>query len=145
MAIVFRAKERQLDREVAVKVLPFSLAFDKDFVERFEREARTAAKLEHPNIIPIYRVGRSDKVTYFVMKFLRGQSLSDVIKDHGALPVAQIRKLLGESAHALAYAHKNGIVHRDIKPDNIMLDELGRAILTDFGIAKAASQTKLTG
>src|SRR5947208_12818593 len=84
MAIVFKAREKLLDREVAVKVLPFSLAFDKDFVERFQREARTAAKLEHPNIIPIYRVGRSDKVIYFIMKFLRGQSLSEVIKDEGS-------------------------------------------------------------
>src|SRR5204863_1964815 len=145
MAIVFKARERQLERDVAIKVLPFSLAFDKEFVERFQREARTAAKLEHPNIIPIYRVGRVVKVIYFVMKFLRGKSLSDVIKQNGALPPAQIRKLLAETAHALHYAHKNGIVHRDIKPDNIMLDELDRAIVTDFGIAKAASGTKLTG
>ena len=72
MAIVYRAKDRQLDREVAIKVLPFSLAFDAEFVERFQREARTAAQLEHPNIIPIYRVGRSGRVIYFVMKFLRG-------------------------------------------------------------------------
>src|SRR5213078_1890428 len=75
----------------------------------------------------------------------RGQSLSDVIKDEGTLPPAQIRKLLAETAHALHYAHQNGIVHRDIKPDNIMLDEAGRAIVTDFGIAKAASGTRLTG
>ena len=145
MAIVYRAREKGLDREVAVKVLPFSLSFDKDFVERFEREARTAAKLEHPHIIPIYRVGRNDKVIYFVMKFLRGKSLSDVIKQRGALPPAEARRILGETAHALHYAHKGGIVHRDIKPDNIMLDELDRAIVTDFGIAKAASGTKLTG
>src|SRR5262249_43492871 len=85
MAIVFRAKERQLDREVAVKVLPFSLAFDNEFVERFQREARTAAALEHPNIIPIYRVGRSGRVIFFVMKFLRGKSLSTVIEDGGPL------------------------------------------------------------
>src|SRR6266699_2157013 len=136
MAIVFKAKETELDREVAVKVLPFSLAFDKDFVERFQREARTAAKLEHPHIIPIYRVGRTDRVIYFVMKLLRGKSLSDVIEERGALPPAQIRKLLSETAHALHYAHKHGIVHRDIKPDNIMLDEMDRAIVTDFGIAK---------
>src|SRR5581483_7992209 len=145
MAIVFKARERQLDREVAIKVLPVSLTFDREFVERFQREARTAAKLEHPNIIPIYRVGRSDKVIYFIMKFLRGQSLSDVIKDEGTLTPPQIRKLLAETAHALHYAHQNGIVHRDIKPDNIMLDEMGRAIVTDFGIAKAASGTRLTG
>src|ERR1051326_323673 len=145
MATVYRAREKLLDREVTCKALPFSRAFDKDFVERFQREARTAAKLEHPHIIPIYRVGKVDKVIYFVMKFLRGKSLSDVIKKEGALPPPYIRKLLAETAYALNYAHKNGIVHRDIKPDNIMLDELDRAIVTDFGIAKAASGTKLTG
>ena len=145
MAIVFKARDRQLDREVAVKVLPFSLGFDAEFVERFQREARTAAKLEHPNIIPIYRVGRSGRIIYFVMKFLRGTSLSDLIERRGALPPAEIKRLLSETGSALGYAHKNGIVHRDIKPDNIMFDEGGRAVVTDFGIAKAGTGTKLTG
>jgi hypothetical protein len=145
MAIVFRARERQLDREVALKVLPFSLAFDAEFVERFQREARTAARLEHPSIIPIYRVGRSGRVTYFVMKLLRGQSLSEQLAHRGRLPPAEIRSLLIQAAGALGYAHKHGIVHRDVKPDNIMFDELGHAVLTDFGIAKAASGTRLTG
>ena len=146
MAIVFKAKEKQLDREVAIKVLPFSLAFDKEFVERFQREARTSAKLEHPNIIPIYRVGKSGRVIYFVMKFLRGKPLSSVLAARGAgLPPAQIRSVLADVCRALAYAHKSGIVHRDIKPDNIMFDEHGHAVVTDFGIAKAASGGKLTG
>src|SRR5437879_6478075 len=79
MAIVFKAREKQLERDVAIKVLPFSLAFDKEFVERFQREARTSAKLEHPSIIPIYRVGKSGRVIYFVMKFLRGKPLSSVL------------------------------------------------------------------
>ena len=145
MATVYRARDKQLDREVAIKVLPFALSFDKDFVERFQREARTAARLEHPHIIPVYRVGESDRVTYFVMKFVRGSSLSDVIKKRGALPPAQIRKVLSETVSALSYAHKNGIVHRDIKPDNIMLDDSDRVVVMDFGIAKAASGAKLTG
>jgi serine/threonine-protein kinase len=145
MAIVFKAKEKQLDREVAIKVLPFSLAFDKEFVERFQREARTSAKLEHPNIIPIYRVGKSGRVIYFVMKFLRGKPLSNILAARGTLPPAEIRKILAEVARALAYAHKKEIVHRDIKPDNIMFDEHGHAVVTDFGIAKAASGGKLTG
>ena len=145
MAIVFRASERQLEREVAIKVLPFSLAFDKEFVERFQREARTSAKLEHPNIIPIYRVGKSGRVIYFVMKFLRGKPLSAQLAARGALPPADIRRILGEVGRALAYAHRSGIVHRDIKPDNIMFDEHGQAMVTDFGIAKAASGGKLTG
>jgi serine/threonine-protein kinase len=145
MAIVYRAMDRQLEREVALKVLPFSLAFDAEFVERFQREARTAARLEHPNIIPIYRVGRSGRVIYFVMKLLRGTALSRLLEQRGAISAAEIRQLLIQTAGALGYAHKHGIVHRDIKPDNIMFDEQGHAVVTDFGIAKAASGTRLTG
>ncbi len=145
MAIVFKARDKSLDREVSVKVLPFSLSFDAEFVERFQREARTSAKLEHPNIIPIYRVGKAGRVIFFVMKFLRGKPLSDVIEARGALPVPEIKRVLIEAARALGYAHKHGIVHRDIKPDNIMFDELGQAIVTDFGIAKAQSGARLTG
>jgi serine/threonine-protein kinase len=145
MAIVYRARERQLEREVAIKVLPFSLAFDAEFVERFQREARTAARLEHPNIIPIYRVGRAGRVIYFVMKMLRGQSLSRILSARGALTPLEIRHLLVHTAGALGFAHRHGIVHRDIKPDNIMFDEMGHPVLTDFGIAKAASGTRLTG
>jgi len=145
MAIVFKARDKSLEREVAIKVLPFSLSFDAEFVERFQREARTSAKLEHPNIIPIYRVGKSGRVIYFVMKFLRGKPLSNVIEARGAIPVPEIKRLLIETASALGYAHKHGIVHRDIKPDNIMFDELGQAIVTDFGIAKAQSGARLTG
>ncbi|HWC74159.1 MAG TPA: serine/threonine-protein kinase, partial [Gemmatimonadales bacterium] len=145
MAIVFKAKEKQLDREVAIKVLPFSLAFDREFVERFQREARTSAKLEHPNIIPIYRVGKSGRIIYFVMKFLRGKPLSSILGARGSLPPVEIRRILSEVSRALSYAHKKEIVHRDIKPDNIMFDEHGHAVVTDFGIAKAVSGGKLTG
>jgi len=145
MAIVFKARERQLERDVAIKVLPFSLSFDKEFVERFQREARTSAKLEHPNIIPIYRVGKSGRVIFFVMKFLRGKPLSSVLAARGTLAPAEIRQVLAQVARALAYAHRSGIVHRDIKPDNIMFDEHGLAMVTDFGIAKAATGGKLTG
>jgi serine/threonine protein kinase len=145
MAMVYRAKDRQLEREVAIKVLPFSLAFDTEFVERFQREARTAAQLEHPNIIAIYRVGRAGRVIYFVMKFLRGGSLSSVLGNRKKLTPPEIRRLLLEAGSALGYAAQRGIVHRDIKPDNIMFDEFGQSVLTDFGIAKAASGQKLTG
>jgi serine/threonine-protein kinase len=145
MAIVFRAREKQLEREVAIKVLPFSLAFDKEFVERFQREARLSARLEHPNIIPIYRVGKSGRVIYFVMKFLRGKPLSALLAARGALPPIEIRQILIQVGRALAYAHRSGIVHRDIKPDNIMFDEHGQALVTDFGIAKAGTGSKLTG
>jgi serine/threonine protein kinase len=145
MALVYRARDRQLEREVAIKVLPFSLAFDAEFVERFQREARTAAQLEHPNIIPIHRVGRSGRVIYFVMKYLRGGSLSTVLQERKKLNPPEIRRLLLEAGGALGYAAQRGIVHRDIKPDNIMFDEFGQCLLTDFGIAKAASGQKLTG
>lgn len=145
MAIVYRARERQLDRDVAIKVLPMSLAFDAEFVERFQREARTAAKLEHPNIIPIYRVGQTDRVSYIVMKYLRGKPLAELIEQRGTLPPAEIRRLLEQTARALGYAHRHGIVHRDVKPDNIMFDDAGHAVVTDFGIAKAASEGRLTG
>ena len=145
MAIVYRARERQLDREVAVKVLPLSLAFDEEFVQRFEQEARTSAQLEHPNIIPIYRVGQSGRVSYFVMKFLRGRSLSELLAERGRLKPAEIKRLLMETAGALGYAAARGVVHRDVKPDNFIFDEHGGCVVTDFGIAKAASAKRLTG
>lgn len=145
MALVYRARERALERDVAIKVLPASFTFDQEFVERFQREARTAARLEHPNIIPIYRVGRAGQVIYFVMKYVRGGTLSELLKRHGRLRPGEIRRMLIEAGAALGYAAHHGVVHRDIKPDNIMLDEFGRAVLADFGIAKAATKQKLTG
>ena len=125
MAMVYQARDRQLEREVAIKVLPFSLAFDAEFVERFQREARTAAQLEHPNIIPIYRVGRSGRVIYFVMKYLRGGSLATVVKDRKKLTPPEIRRLLLEAGGALGYAAQRGIVHRDINPTTSCSTSLG--------------------
>jgi len=145
MAIVYRAMDKHLGREVAVKVLPFSLAFDADFVERFQREARTAAQLEHPNIIPIYRVGKAGRVIYFVMKYLRGSSLSKIMSERPKLTPAEIQKILVDVGNALGYAAARGTVHRDVKPDNIMFDEHGLCVVTDFGIAKAGSGQRLTG
>ncbi len=145
MALVYRARDRQLERQVAVKVLPFTFAFDREFVERFQREARTSAQLEHPNIIPIYRVGQTGRVIFFVMKYLRGGSLASVLADRRTLSPPEIRRILIEAGRALGYAARQGVVHRDIKPDNIMFDEFGQSVLTDFGIAKAASGQRLTG
>lgn len=144
MAIVLHGRERALDREVAIKVLPLTHSFDADFVERFQNEARTAAKLEHPSIVPIYRVGRSGRVIYFVMKYLRGGSVSGMLRERRTLPPEEIRRLLREVGGALRYAAERGVVHRDIKPDNIMLDESGRFIVTDFGIAKSATGQRMT-
>ncbi len=147
MAIVFLARDRALDREVAVKVLPLAMAFDADVVERFQREAKTAASLEHPNIVPIYRVGRAsgDRVSYFVMKYVRGPSLGRMLAERpdGKLTPAEIREMLADTARALAYAARSGVVHRDIKPDNILFDD-DRWVLADFGIAKVASARTLT-
>jgi predicted Ser/Thr protein kinase len=136
MAVVYKAREVALDREVAIKVLPSLLAIDEEFVERFTHEARTAGKLEHPNIVPIYRVGQQGQVTYFVMKYLRGQSLSAILRDRTKIPVREVQRILIECASALGYAARFGVVHRDIKPDNVMLDDEGRCVITDFGIAK---------
>src|SRR5688572_18021879 len=147
MAIVYRAREKALDRDVAIKVLPARLVIDQGFVERFEHEARTAAKLEHPNIVPIYRVGRAGpngEVIYFVMKLLRGQSLSTVMAERGKLDPSDVRRIMTETASALNYAAKQSVVHRDIKPDNIMLDSEGRCVITDFGIAKAPGGQQTT-
>ena len=145
MALVYRARELELDREVAIKVLPMSLAFDSEFVERFQREARTSAQLEHPNIIPIYRVGRNGRVSFLVMKYLRGGTLAGRLRARGRLTPGELRKLLIEAGGALAYASDRGVVHRDIKPDNIMFDEFGQSLVADFGIAKAIGGSKLTG
>jgi serine/threonine protein kinase len=117
MAVVFLAHDRSLGRDVAIKVLPIAMTFDSDFAERFEREARTSASLEHPNIVPIYRVGKSgERVSYIVMKYLRGPSLARVLAErpNGKLTPGEIRAMLTDTARALAYAAKSGVVHRDI-------------------------------
>jgi serine/threonine protein kinase len=144
MAVVYRARERQLNRDVAVKVLPFEIVSDAEGVERFQREARTAAQLEHPHIVPIYRVGRSGRVIFFTMKLLSAESLSARLARHGRLPISEVRRVLSETALALGYAATRGIVHRDVKPDNIMLDGEGRCVVTDFGIARSKGDADLT-
>jgi len=145
MAVVYLARDRQLDREVALKVLPPNLMLDAAFVERFQREGRIAAQLEHPHIVPIYRVGRQGDVIYLAMKHLRGGSLASLLKRQGQLSPAEVRRILLEVGDALGCAGSRHIVHRDIKPENILFDEAGRCVVTDFGIAKSAAETKLTG
>jgi hypothetical protein len=144
MATVYRARERQLGREVALKVLPFRLSHDVELVSRFEREARTAARLEHAHIVPIHRVGRSGPVIYFAMQLLRGDSLGKRMRKQGTIPADELRRILVETASALGHAHANGIVHRDVKPDNILLDPNGRCMVTDFGIARSTTDAHLT-
>ena len=144
MAIVYRAVERSLERQVAIKVLPSHFAFDENFVERFQREGRIAAQLEHPHIVPVYRVGRAGQVIFIIMKLLRGESLSDRIRVRGRLEAGDVRRVLMETGSALGYAAARGVVHRDIKPDNVIFDDDGRCVLTDFGIARSAAESKLT-
>src|SRR2546425_13286209 len=105
-------------------------------VERFKREARTAAALSHPHIIPIYAWKESGHVLYFVMKYVQGRALDTVIRDVATLPIPMVQTILAQVGDALGYAHRHGVIHRDIKSANIMLDEDGRAVVTDFGIAK---------
>ncbi|MCE5248667.1 SUMF1/EgtB/PvdO family nonheme iron enzyme [bacterium] len=144
MATVYLAREIALDRQVAIKVLPQAYLRDEDFVTRFKREAQVAANLEHPNIVRIYQISEDENLCFFVMSHIPGGSIGDKIKDQGALTVDEIVRWGVEVSSALAYAHERGIIHRDLKPDNIMLDANGRAIVTDFGIARAAMGTKLT-
>src|SRR5690349_2653785 len=140
MGVVYLAREVRLDRPVAVKVLPPALAARPELRERFLREARTAAKLAHPNIVPIYRVDEAREFVYLVMGYVDGGSVGDRLRDRGMLPSAEVIRLVREVGWALAYAHARGVVHRNVKPDNILLDrETGRALVTDFGIAQVES------
>ena len=137
MGQVFLAHDLTLEREVAIKVLPPDVAQDDQVVRRFQQEAKTAAKLDHPNIIPIYRVESEGGLNYFVMKYISGTSLEDLLDKKEPLPVPEIQRILWEAACALGHAHRRGVVHRDVKPANIMFDHDGRVMLTDFGISKA--------
>jgi Protein kinase domain len=149
MGVVYRARDERLQRRVAIKVLPPELAFQKDIRERFTREAQTAAKLSHPHIVPIHTVGEGQGLVYFVMGYVDGESVAGRIRRRGKLPVDEARRIMGEAADALSAAHALSIIHRDIKPDNILLEgSRGRVMVTDFGIAKALSSTSgatLTG
>jgi len=145
MATVYLAHDLALDRKVAIKVLaPALLLMGEGMVERFKREARTAAALSHPHIIPIYAVRESEHVLYFVMKYVQGRALDTVIRDVGTLPIPMVQTILAQVGDALGYAHRHGVIHRDIKSANIMLDEDGRAVVTDFGIAKVVQAEGLT-
>jgi serine/threonine-protein kinase len=136
MGVVYLARDVQLDRDVAIKVLPAHVAADGTARERFIREARMAAGLSHPNIVPIHRVGESGGFVYFVMSYVEGETLGERLRTRGPLAPADATRILREVAWALAYAHGRGIVHRDVKPDNILLEAgSGRALVTDFGIA----------
>ena len=143
MGVVFNARDERLKRQVAVKVLPPELAFREEIRLRFVREAETAARLSHPHIVPIHSVGEGpDGLVYFVMAYVDGESLAAKLKRRGSLPAEESRRIMQETADALGAAHALGIIHRDVKPDNILLEgSRGRVVVTDFGIAKALSST----
>jgi len=139
MSRVFLATETELGRKVVIKTLPPGMGAGVN-IDRFRREIQLAAKLQHPHIVPLLTAGASDDLLYYMMPFIQGQSLREQLAKHGELPIRDAVKVLREVADALAYAHRNGVVHRDIKPDNVLMSE-GHAVVTDFGVAKAVSSS----
>ncbi len=144
MATVYLALDLALDRKVAIKVLSPALAMSPDNVERFKREAKVAASLNHPNIIGILAVGDDPELAYFVMKYVEGRALDSVVSDTGAQTVPFVRSVMSAAGKALHYAHSRGVIHRDVKPANFMLDKDGWLVVTDFGIAKMGDAKGLT-
>ncbi|HSA57880.1 MAG TPA: protein kinase [Gemmatimonadaceae bacterium] len=140
MGIVYKARDRRLKRLVAIKVLPPELSFRSEIRTRFLREAETAAQLSHPNIVPIYSVDEQNGMVYFVMALVEGENLAVRLHRQGAIDAEESRRVLLEVARALDYAHQRGVVHRDIKPDNILIQQDGRVLVTDFGIARAVTE-----
>jgi serine/threonine protein kinase len=145
MATVYLAFDPSFDREVAIKVLPREFLHNPQFLDRFQREIKTIAQLEHPSIVPVYDVGEHDGLPFFVMRYMPNGSLSDKI-ENGRLSLVDTARIVEKLASALSYAHRKGIVHRDLKPDNILFDEDNLPFISDFGIAKfSQAQTNLTG
>jgi len=145
MATVYKAHELSLNRMVALKVLSPRLSEDTDFIKRFHREAQSAAQLNHPNIVHIFAIGEEEGFHYFAMEYLKGKTLSVIKKEEGVLPSGRSISIIKQVAAALGEAHKAGLVHRDVKPCNIMIDDAGIAKVTDFGIAFVTdAKTKLT-
>ncbi len=144
MGVVYVARDAALGRQVALKVLAFDRAMTVRSAERFKREARMVADLEHPNIVPVYRVGERGGVLYIAMKLVQGRSLDAIIAEQGALPLAVALHVLRGSTRALTWAHERGIVHRDVKSANFLIDHDGRVLISDFGVALRASDITLT-
>ena len=136
MAAVFLAHEVALHRKVAIKVMRPSFLLDDALVDRFLREARTMASFHHPNIVTVHAVEAMDDLHFFVMQFIAGQSLAQMVREFGPLPVAAVQSVIYQAAAGLSHAHRAGVIHRDVKPANIMMDAYGNALVTDFGIAK---------
>ncbi|HEY8449759.1 MAG TPA: Stk1 family PASTA domain-containing Ser/Thr kinase, partial [Bacillota bacterium] len=143
MAVVYQAVDTLLDRRVAVKLLRPEFSHDEDFIRRFRREARAAAQLSHPNIVQVYDVGQDNGLDYIVMECVAGRTLEQKIRAEGALPVAEAVDLARQVLEALRHAHEHGVIHRDIKPQNILLTTTGQVKVTDFGIARAVGAATL--
>ncbi len=142
MAEVYLAEDERLDRQVAVKILPAAMAMDQTFRARFEREARAAARLQHPHILSVYDFGEQDGIPYLVMPYITGGSLAQIIAAaRGPLPLNKVAQWLEEMASALQYAHDQGIIHRDVKPGNMLVGPGEHLLLSDFGIAKVMDTT----
>jgi serine/threonine-protein kinase len=144
MSAVYLARELELNRLVAIKVLPFNLSFGQEAADRFQRETKIIASLDHPHIAPIFRVGSAGSFLWYSMKYIRGQSLSDLLQAQPRLELDTCITMLEQVGSALHYAHRRGVVHRDIKPSNVMLDQEGWAYVCDFGVAKAFGAVPLT-
>ena len=144
MAVVYVARDLKLERTVAIKVMDPRLSLTHGMAERFLQEARIAARLQHPNVIVVHDVQQSEDIIFFVMGLIEGGSIDELCRQPGSLPIDEARWVLMQAARALAYAHSEGIVHRDVKPANILLNLKGEVILTDFGIAKAVGGDGLT-
>jgi predicted Ser/Thr protein kinase len=144
MSVVFLARERNLNRLVALKVLPKRSMKESSSAERFKQEAMIAASLDHPNIVPIHRFGSTPRCLWYTMKYIRGRSLAELLRDVGPLDLHDCFSLIEQIAGALYYAHRRDVVHRDMKPANVMLDENGWAYVCDFGVAKALGNPRLT-
>ncbi|MEM7028992.1 MAG: serine/threonine-protein kinase [Chloroflexota bacterium] len=146
MATVYKAYQASMDRHVAIKVLPPHFLQDATFVERFEREARTIAKLEHPHILPVYDYGKTDDgLAYIAMRYIETGTLADLL-DESVLFLEESIRIIDQVSDALSYAHQQGVVHRDLKPSNILIDLQGQAFLSDFGLARSTSSDgSLTG
>lgn len=144
MALVYKARCELLNRNVAVKVLRPEYMADEDFVKKFKSESQAVASLSHPNIVNVYDVGNEDGVSYIVMEYVKGIDLKDYIKKHGKLDYKETLKIVKQIAKALEHAHKNGVIHRDIKPHNILITDEGVVKVADFGIARAATSSTMT-
>ncbi|MEX0743651.1 MAG: protein kinase, partial [Actinomycetota bacterium] len=144
MARVHKGMDRQLKRSVAVKVLSSPFDQDKEFVERFRREAHAAARLNHPNIVAVYDSGSDDGTHYIVTELVEGETLADLLQREGALPPERVVEIARQVCHALEAAHEKGVVHRDVKPGNVMITPEGRVKVVDFGIARAAGAESVT-